>query len=134
MGLIGYWKFAKLLNVGCPWILLLPLHNVAYIGILGNVAKHENDLKGEMDLSVWYVLVVFALTASVLALLKWQDIIILYLCYFCLALVWLVGAEIHYSLFKLYSKHPLLVSVVWFLPGVVLWQALVAEKRLEESV
>lgn len=134
MGLIGYWKFAVLLDVGCPWILLLPVHNLAYVGLLGNVARNEDGIRGGMDTSVWYPVLWLIFIITALACWRYPDIMLYTVLGVFTVLLDIVGMEIHYCLFKLYSRHPRLVSIIWWVPGVVLWQALVAEKRLEESV
>lgn len=93
----------------------------------------ENGVKDDLDLSLWYVIVwVFTAVSGVLSV-KYYGFITITMFVFSIFLVYLVGAQIHYNLFKMFSKHPLLVSFIWFLPLVTLWQALVAERRLKEE-
>lgn len=122
-----------MLDVGCPWILLLPLHNIAYIGILGNVSRMENGVEDDLDLSLWYVIVWVFVLGSGIWMVKDYGFISVTSFVFSLFLVYIVGAQIHYNLFKMFSRHPLLVTLIWFLPLVTLWQALVAERRLKEE-
>lgn len=134
MGLIGYWKFAILLDVGCPWILLFPVHNWAYMGILGNVARNEDKIRGGMDISMWYPALWLLFLGTVMWCLRSRDLVAYTAVGIAATMLDIIGMELHYCLFKLYSKHPRLVSFIWWIPGVVLWQALVAEKRLEENI
>lgn len=130
LGTIGYWRFARLLNVGCPWILLLPFHRTAYIGLLGNVACKESGKISSLDLSLWSTVLEFSVVVGCglyyMYRYKFLGIALIYLFVIYNILLWYV----HFSLFKLYSKHPLLVSLIWFVPGVVLWQTYVANKRI----
>lgn len=124
LGLIGYYRFARLLNVGGRLLLFIPIHNVAYVGLLGNVARREQHVDEGLDLSVWNV-IAWSLVAC--CVIFFRDTIFL----LAVGLVfYMIQFHIHFFLFRLYSRHPVLVAMLWFIPGVILWQAIVAERRI----
>lgn len=121
------------MNIGCPWILLLPFHRTAYIGIIGNVAGIEAGKVSGIDLSLWSAVLEFLCIVSCVYLYFNRYTLVWLLTMYILLMYLFIKWYIHFCIFRLYSRHPFLVSLVWFVPGVIYWQVCVANKRIDIS-
>lgn len=111
------------------WLLLLPVYRYAYIGMIANAYAKEQNMEG-VNYSVYEVVISTAFYMFVGAYLRYRNDYILYIAIGTVVLWILLRYLEHFAVFRLFTKHPLCWASVSWIPGVLLWRAVVAEKNL----
>lgn len=118
-----------MLGMELRWLLLLPIYRTAYIGLIANAYSREQR-HTNIDYSVYGVSIKCSIYA--LSLISyWKHSEALWYITYSLILVWAIySLSLSYTILKLYTKHTLLWALISWLPGVTLYLAVCAERKL----
>lgn len=121
--------FAQLMGMELKWLLLLPVYRYCYIGMIANAYSKEQKLGG-VDYSVGEVVVSTVCIILVIAYYYYPGTI-MKLFVIAIGSMWILMRVLeNYTVLKMFTKRPFLLAIVSWIPGVMLWQAITAWRKM----